>query len=319
MKHHSQSTPICPKCGYDQSGEILTWQSRCPLDGRCPECGLGFAWGDVFDPSRTELRWYVEHAHSKWAMLKRTGGTLRRLALPWVYWRAVGVEPEVRLRALLLWAVLMATGLHMLVSIPIGFGLWHGSSAWYGSIGPVYGSGLKGVLVPMINAVGSPFVDAFIYRPTGGIRVIWGMSAGGEMRDTILVTLPFIGMTLFWMLVMLVAPVTRKQAKIRAPHVIRATLISSLTIVLAFELTRGAYVLDVLSSRSAFAGWFWQRVLTESLIPIMMIWVLLFWASAIRAGWKIRVSWLLIILGSIASLLGGLAFYFVTVVYLDLI
>ncbi len=43
-------TPTCPKCGYDQSGEIATWESQCPLEGRCPECGFDFVWADVMDP-----------------------------------------------------------------------------------------------------------------------------------------------------------------------------------------------------------------------------------------------------------------------------
>lgn len=37
-------TPRCPRCGYDQSGEVQTWRSACPLHGRCPECGLEFRW-----------------------------------------------------------------------------------------------------------------------------------------------------------------------------------------------------------------------------------------------------------------------------------
>jgi hypothetical protein len=291
------------------------------LDGQCPECGQGFAWADVFDPSRTELVWYVEHARTKWAMLSRTAGTMRRLALPWVYWRAVGVQAEIRLKRLVLWVVSFVIGLHLLVSVPVGFGLWFAARAqYYGSLGNLYQhAGFKGLLMPVTNAVSTPFLSVEYSYRFGNFLVQSGIYSGGELRDAILISLPFVGMTLLWMVVMLVVPVTRKHAKIRSAHVIRAALVCSLTIVLAFELTRGAYALDVWTSKGAFTGWFWRRVLAESLIPVMMLWVLVFWGSAIRVGWKIRPSGALIVLGSITSLLGGFVVYFVTAVYLDLI
>jgi len=311
--------PICTKCGYDQSGEVSIWQSRCPLEGRCPECGHGFAWADVFDPSRTELVWYVEHAHSKWELIKRTPGTMRRLVLPWVYWRAVGVEAEIRLQRLLLWVVSFVVGLHLLVSVPVGFGYWftQGRNS-YGSLGGLYQrAGLEGLIVPVVDAVCTPFFSAGISYRSNRLIFFSGFITDSELRDATLIALPFIGMTLLWMVVLLVAPVTRRRAKIRSAHVIRALLISIITIAIAFELTRGAHMLDILTSKGRFAGKFWVRVLTESFIPLMMLWVLVFWGSAIRAGWKIRPSRLLITLGSITSLLGGFVFYFVTAVYLD--
>jgi len=52
----------CPRCGYDVSGAVPTWKESCPLDGRCSECGLGFAWVDIFRPERVFPRWSFEHA-----------------------------------------------------------------------------------------------------------------------------------------------------------------------------------------------------------------------------------------------------------------
>ena len=69
-------SPICPKCGYDQSGEITTWVTQCPLEGTCPECGYALYWSDVVNPSRIRLPWFVEHAESKRGLLRRTIPTL---------------------------------------------------------------------------------------------------------------------------------------------------------------------------------------------------------------------------------------------------
>jgi hypothetical protein len=271
------------------------------------------------NPARTELSWYVEHAHSKREMIQRTAGTMRRLALPWVFWRLVGFESTIRIRALAVWLGLFAAGLHLLVSIPAGFGFWLGaSSRYYGSLGSLYQSaGIKGLLVPVINALGYPFVDIGVSYRTGELFVLSGYFNSGSMRETILISVPFIGMTLLWLIIMLVVPTTRRRAKIRSAHVFRATLISMLTIFIAFEMVRLAHGIDMFTSKSGFVSGGSDRLLMETIIPIMMIWLLVFWASAIRVGWKIRPSWSLVFMGSIASLLGGFVIYYVTAVYFD--
>jgi hypothetical protein len=44
------ATPQCPRCGYDQTGQIDAWTTldHSPISGRCTECGLDFRWGEVF-------------------------------------------------------------------------------------------------------------------------------------------------------------------------------------------------------------------------------------------------------------------------------
>lgn len=44
----------CPKCAYSFEGEFAAWRESCPLRGRCPECGFGFAWGDLFGTTRAK-------------------------------------------------------------------------------------------------------------------------------------------------------------------------------------------------------------------------------------------------------------------------
>lgn len=84
----------CPRCGYDLSGHTSTWTSAWPLEGRCSECGLAFAWRDLIDPRRRRLGWLYEH-NPWWRFDKAVGTALRALA-PWSFWRHVTVECEAR-------------------------------------------------------------------------------------------------------------------------------------------------------------------------------------------------------------------------------
>lgn len=96
MEPHAPITPACPRCGYDQSGQAASWQDRCPVEGRCPECGTAFNWADLFDPSRRDVPWLAEHARGARDAARRTPGMLRRMALPHAFWRAVGVHAAAR-------------------------------------------------------------------------------------------------------------------------------------------------------------------------------------------------------------------------------
>jgi len=60
--------PACPRCQYNQSGTVAAWPTdavgaACPLQGRCPECGLDFACRDVLNINRHDNPNFYEHAH----------------------------------------------------------------------------------------------------------------------------------------------------------------------------------------------------------------------------------------------------------------
>jgi len=305
--------PICPKCGYDQSGEIATWESVCPVEGRCPECGLEFAWADVFDPSRVELNWNVEHARTVWQMLSRTPGTLLRLMIPFYYWRSVGVDTPVRLRALSQWILLMWVGVHLLVSIPYGVGWWRVmSSAYYGSLSELYQlGGIKASVAPFVTAVGSPFVYMWIDPKSGATKVGSNLYHASIQRDSLSPMLPILGMILIWMVVLLATPITRKQAKIRRAHVARAGLMSMIVVVVAFEFAKLAEGFGYLGQVGNTVNYFWARVFGSVVMPALVLWLIVFWATAIYTGWKVRPCRVLITLGSVASLLGGVVMLYV--------
>jgi len=309
---------ICPKCGYDQSGEVSTWQSRCPLEGRCPECGHGFAWADVFDPSRGELWWYVEHAPSLWQIAKRTPGTLRRLVLPHIYWRVVGVQAQIHLRVLCIWLILCALGLHLLLSIPYGIGIWQGISArYYGSLSDLYQTaGLKGMMAPFVNAIGNPFVYEWV-GGNGSVHFGSELLLRNTVRSEISPMIPLLGMTLGWMVVLLVVPVTRRYAKIRSAHVFRAGLLSLLVVLVSFEFAKLVQGLDLWAQVGFSPTSRWKGVFGGMVMPILGIWLLVFWAMAIKVGWRIRGCGVLIFLGSIVSFLSGFAMLYIPAVYFD--
>jgi len=52
-------------------GEPLAWREACPLNGRCPECALDFAWGDLLSGRLHYPRWSTEGASGAGSWLAR--------------------------------------------------------------------------------------------------------------------------------------------------------------------------------------------------------------------------------------------------------
>lgn len=80
----------CPRCGYDQSGVIATWNDSCPVQGLCSECGYQFDWAWVLDPNRWIPDWSFESAHER--SLRRALGTALRIFLPRTLWTGLRME-----------------------------------------------------------------------------------------------------------------------------------------------------------------------------------------------------------------------------------
>lgn len=305
--------PICPKCGYDQSGEVATWQSQCPMQGTCPECGLGFAWADVMNPSRVRLRWYSEHALSFFSMLTRSPATLLRLLLPWVFWSSVTVTHHIVLRQLMCWVLMMWVVLHLLMTIPFAYYNWIGIDIMlFGSIKYTHQMyGIPGLLAMLCNALFSPLVHVVPTRtglvPTfegGGLVYIGNITTLDLFGGFIAV----LGFSTLWFIVLLAIPTTRRIAKIRARHIMRAYILSLLPAVM---------IIVILRFESAYA--MVSRVTPSGLAMLGIIssvlWLIVFWACAVRVGWGIRPAGLLIILGTITALLGMLAFLLIPEIY----
>jgi hypothetical protein len=92
----------CPRCGYDQRGEMSTWSDACPLESRCAECGLLIDWRQLLNPSMMRPCWGVEYAASIWSFSLRSVATHLLVFLPSIFWTSLKmIHPLQRGRLLL--------------------------------------------------------------------------------------------------------------------------------------------------------------------------------------------------------------------------
>ncbi len=319
--------PICPKCGYDQAGEIATWETSCPIHGTCPECGLEFEWANVFDPGRVLLPWYVEHATTNRAMYRRAPATLWMMLIPNRFWKRLTVHYPVhsgKIWAFVLASVIATYVISFIFAVCITAFSTHSSNQFYAQVQPVNPAvarqmGYSEVDMTELSYWTVSFANAF--RESFNYRA--GLSQNGFS-----IALMMLAMSLLWMTVMTAVPVTRRRAKIRIAHVNRAMALSCIGIVLVYLLaltsdsilalvSTGSLTLNIVQhsgsngglSYSYSKGRFFQIESIANLIMTIcfayaIIWVQWFWIAAIVRGWQIR-SIMLSILGFIASLLAG--------------
>ena len=57
----------CPSCGYDLAGEVATWQTSCPLESVCSECGGRVTWGLVLADAARIPTWSIERRCTPWS------------------------------------------------------------------------------------------------------------------------------------------------------------------------------------------------------------------------------------------------------------
>lgn len=107
----SQAAPLpgdrridCPRCGYDQRGQIATWTDRCPMNGTCVECGYELNWSRVFmiarHPWLFELNWRDRP-------FRRVALTLLYGLRPRAFWREITLEDTVDLRPVIVVGALL--------------------------------------------------------------------------------------------------------------------------------------------------------------------------------------------------------------------
>ncbi|MFG0245129.1 MAG: hypothetical protein ACF8MF_03640 [Phycisphaerales bacterium JB052] len=313
--------PICPKCGYDQSGEIATWQSQCPLEGTCPECGLAFDWADVFDPSRVHLSWYVEHAAKKRGAIRRIPATLWYLAMPNYFWKRLSVQSPVYPKRLWAW---VGIGVVMLYCFAAMLSI-----------------GLSAYRTHRWNQLANDAVTQGLIPPSAAAQYQTDMSQRSYWSDLVLeqmvmpwkefmsgddsasqVALVLAGMILLWAVILVVIPITRRRAKLRMAHVHRATTLSLLVVIIVFMLIifTGAMTdilrLAGLAVSGSVGGSFglarprfvnaemYARWIVTVLFIATLVWIQWFWIAAVVRGWRIR-SFMLPMMGLVASLLAG--------------
>lgn len=296
-------TPICPKCGYDQSGTIATWSTQCPTQGTCPECGFEFDWFNIFNPEHNNLRWFVEHARSPFQSIRRTPSTLFRLMFPNRFWKQVQLTISLKPKALVIWYILFTLLLHTLLVLPYVMYYYLRNKSlnnWYWS--HFQSRGLYAYPELAFNAFFQGIFE--IQSPMGanGFNATWIQFTGWPAFINLFARpISFsLGVNLMWLTILLVIPTTRKIAKIRKAHVCRAFVLSMLCTFIIFETNR-------FSTKGISFYWYaHQEILgRRPLVQLLVIWQILFWPAAIIQGWQIKPAKLIITLGTIAALLAG--------------
>lgn len=81
-------------------GEVDSWSEKCPLEGRCSECGLELSWHDLLSLLRIVPRWSFEHARTRRG--RAFFGTVSRAVLPWRLTRSLKLHHPFRLGRLVI-------------------------------------------------------------------------------------------------------------------------------------------------------------------------------------------------------------------------
>ncbi|MGJ8637314.1 MAG: hypothetical protein ACSHX5_10760 [Phycisphaerales bacterium] len=303
-------TPICPKCGYDQSGTIATWTTQCPLQGTCPECGYQLSWPDVVNPSRIHLPWFVEHASTKRQLLTRTLPTLWMLLIPNRYFRRVTMETPRSIKRYLLSLTLLFIMLHLFTSAALfasNFVYHYQANASINNQLPTLTPADQQQLARLLIDLNSseylvPIIGESLLTPL----IMRGNFTEGLASATFGVSLVCLGISFMWLLLYCAFPVTRKRTKLRMVHITRAMSVAGFTPMLLIEFAR---LIEAIHFVAIYSNAVTQiSLLTVPLMFIsflgMLIWTQWFWIAATRIGWQIKAKWWELILVTTASFLG---------------
>lgn len=244
---HGPITPHCPRCGYDQSGEVSTWTDRCPTRGTCPECGTRFDWADLFNPSRQDILWLIDHARGLSDARRRTPRTLYRMAWPPAFWRGVPVTARVRPWVLAVWCLILLLALHALTTAAnysahsSWLGMWFGAGGGGGAVAwELRGISLRLALLDSLFETEPSVTGGRTFRmalfTTGGVLdfrpPLWAAAAAG--------------VTGIWICILTVVPVTRRAAALRSAHIARAAILGLFAACLIVELHRATNAASIL-------------------------------------------------------------------------
>ncbi len=254
MKGQSSTTPaappLCPRCGYDQSGVVGAWRELCPLRGTCSECGHVFDFARVINAEQHKLSWLYEHT-PRGLGIRRAWYTWQRMVLPWRFWREhdglrldspfVGWRLGLWLPSLIasLWILgstteLASTLIDLLVD-PAGRTQLASMNAY------------RWLLVVLQSYV-SP-AGRIVYNNTGSIAAF---------NFQIFMPYPaqaWLACCLLMPVLLLTLSASRAMVKIRAIHVFRAAIYGA-GVTLALPIF--ALILSFIYSTAAFQQWYWS-------------------------------------------------------------
>ncbi|MFO0856821.1 MAG: hypothetical protein U0640_05615 [Phycisphaerales bacterium] len=299
---------VCPRCGYDLRGQVDTWRvplatqadvvrfesgevlesevgAKCPVEGTCSECGLGFEWKYVFRPELAGPGWFVETRRV--GRVRAWFATVRRVLLLRPFFRrdiGMKIETPFHLRRMLWYLAIF------MILVPcVGFVFqqaWRAAYMWFA----------------MGKPLGAASYVVFANSPTDIVRAIAELEFFGGQNWFCVGFVCSLGFALM----MSVLPDTRANAKVRTAHVGRAMVYSITWLCVPLLLGIVTATLDgmysAMSTQAAPSptaiGFmdgigevvdFLQSQYTRFLlVGATVIWCYTYWWCVLRMWWRMR-------------------------------
>lgn len=299
--------PRCPRCGYDQRGVVMTWTESCPLDGICSECGYHFEWADVMRPDRTRLRRFFEHERGLWRSWISALVTLAWAMAPWAFWSRVRLHHEPKPRRMLLWLIVAVASIWTVIAVA-RLGTFALETFYLGGPARNLSEGIGNSLAFPVFLVGwgpgtnlkLPF-GTFSMPPIECLVLEWSPLYFGLFAQAILLPL-----------LLLILPETRRRAKVRPAHVLRAGVYGQSWIFfhLLFLLSTAfdgllAFDWDVSIGMSGpLLGWLDHFRVVYALF--LAGWIAAWWWFALARGFRIErptLHWLVLMVAAVLGLM----------------
>ncbi len=291
-----EPTPQCPRCGYDQSGVITTWQDTCPLHGTCAECGLALAWREVFS-----TRW---RGPSSWVECPSRVTTIIGAAfvaplvasVPWWLCRRLTMRDPIRparwILVPLVWCIMFRA--YVVWHVPVLRSLSLTTMRWTEYRELVVGLGMPWFvrLPPQSWSASLASQASWI---TSELFRVWGVEVMLAKYACFSVGIGFAAFA--------VLPVARARAKVRWRHIVRASVIVLFSI--PFAVTFGGMAIRASSSLLGLSGYEQNILLIDirAFVAAMItvsLWLLLWWHAI--AHWYLRMTRPWAVAASIASM-----------------
>lgn len=324
---------VCPRCGYDLAGqaaaanvgaceELLATDDR---RGVCSECGLGFLWVDVVDPTRHRLPWLVEHPPTSASVTNRRGGYLCRAAatwvrvlVPWRFWSNVRLETAFSGLRLALWPVALILPIQLVWSVMMGV------------VRLKYLADTAGGKLPRWNAEYTRYMLDAVATPIGRVHNAGSNLTFGLARPSASTAIP-LGISVMMPVLLLVLSRSRAASRVRARHVLRAGVYGLAWTVVWY--LAGACRTFMALGQELGSWWPLPRVGMRPMsvtipalgvkgssvlsapvvVPVSVlagavwgVWLGLWWWFALRRGLRMEQAWLVWVLLMIAAVVFGL-------------
>lgn len=247
---------LCPRCGYDLSGAVASWTESCPIEGVCSECGLGFAWCHVLNPTLRVPLWSYEHAAEP--SIRLFFASLSRSLLPHRFWKQFPLESPLNPRRL--WRF---------VGVTLTWSL-------------VWGAGSLTIALIAVS-----FIENFQPGGFGAFEVVASFFRASSLEALASpMTILSLEWTLLFPLTLLLLRNTTASRKIRGGHILRAAVFS-LPPVLAVAVGIAVRALLVSAKLSPGIG-FGSVDAYDAIAPAWTAgWLFWYWCNALARYFKI--------------------------------